>query len=103
MLPNSQHSVQSTSGSEYGGGTSAPQLFSQNELNDLIRDLNLSKQASELLASRLKENNFTKCHNYNIQNTKNEILPFFSENEELFYCKNISKLLLDMSLKAALH
>ncbi|CAG9792218.1 unnamed protein product [Diatraea saccharalis] len=57
MLPNSQHSVKSTSGSEYNGATSAPQLFSQNELSDLIGDLNLSKQASELLASRLKEKN----------------------------------------------
>ena len=34
-----------------------PQLFSQNELNDLARDLNLSKESSELLASRLKEKN----------------------------------------------
>ena len=29
--------------------------FSQNELNDLVRDLSLSKSSSELLASRLKE------------------------------------------------
>ena len=32
------------------------QLFSQSELNDLVRDLSLSKESSELLASRLKEN-----------------------------------------------
>ena len=32
-----------------------PHPFSQNELNDLVRDLNLSKPSSELLASRLKE------------------------------------------------
>ena len=32
--------------------SSLPQLFSQEELNDLIRDLNLSKEFSELLASR---------------------------------------------------
>ena len=31
------------------------QLFSQGKLNDLIKDLNLSKESSELLASRLKE------------------------------------------------
>ena len=34
-----------------------PQLFSQSELNDLLRDLSLSKESSELLASRLKEKN----------------------------------------------
>jgi len=33
----------------------SPQLFSQGELNDLARDLILSKESSELLASRLKE------------------------------------------------
>ena len=32
-----------------------PHRFSQNEFNDLVRDLNLSKSSSELLASRLKE------------------------------------------------
>ena len=32
-----------------------PHPFSQNELNDLVRDLNLSKSSSELLASRSKE------------------------------------------------
>ena len=32
-----------------------PLLFNQSELNDLVRDLNLSKHASELLASRLQE------------------------------------------------
>ena len=30
-----------------------PQCFSQIELNDLVRDLGLSKQAAEVLASRL--------------------------------------------------
>ena len=34
-----------------------PQKFSQNELNDLVRDLDLSKESSELLASRLAEKN----------------------------------------------
>ncbi len=34
-----------------------PQLFSQVELNDLVRDLNFPKNSAELLASRLKEKN----------------------------------------------
>ena len=37
--------------------SSPPQLFYQGELNDLIRDLNLFKESSELLVSRLKEKN----------------------------------------------
>ena len=41
--------------------SSSPKQFTQQELNDLIRDLNLSKQGSELLASRLKEKK-TACN-----------------------------------------
>jgi len=33
----------------------SPQLFSQGELNDMARDLNLSKESSEMLASRLNK------------------------------------------------
>ena len=40
-----------------------PQLFSQGELNDLTRDLNLSKESSKLLASRLKEKKSTSARN----------------------------------------
>ena len=34
-----------------------PQTFNQYELNDLVRDLALSKEKSEILSSRLKEKN----------------------------------------------
>lgn len=34
-----------------------PQTFSQSELNDLIRDLYLTKECSKLLGSRLKDKN----------------------------------------------
>ena len=40
--------------------SSKPILFSQERLNDLIRDLALSKQKKELLASRLQENNLLR-------------------------------------------
>ena len=46
-----EHTVQ-----EFGDHNApAPLTFSQNELNDLVRDLSLSKESSELLASRLKD------------------------------------------------
>jgi len=50
-------------GKESGGSdsdfqtTSHSERFDQSELSDLIRDLNLSKDFSELLASKLKERN----------------------------------------------
>ncbi|GBM67301.1 hypothetical protein AVEN_37081-1 [Araneus ventricosus] len=36
-------------------GSNDPQLFSQSELNDLVRDLGLPKISAELLGSRLNE------------------------------------------------
>ena len=38
----------------------AANLFSQTQLNNLSRKLNLLKEAAQLLASRLKEKNFLK-------------------------------------------
>ena len=46
--------------SEYEESPLSPKQFTQQELNDLIRDLNLSKQGYEFLASRLKEK--TACN-----------------------------------------
>ena len=41
--------------SEYGTDThGTPEPFTQTELNDLVRDVNLPKDAAELLGSRLK-------------------------------------------------
>ena len=43
--------------SVYKENFTIPEQFSQEELSDLIRDHNLSKNASEILASRLKDKN----------------------------------------------
>ncbi|KAF2899354.1 hypothetical protein ILUMI_06819, partial [Ignelater luminosus] len=89
VLSGSQCSIQplGTSESEYAGETSAPQLFSQNELSDLIRDQNLSKQATELLASRLKEKNLLQPEvTITAYRTREkEILSYFSDDEKLIY------------------
>ena len=66
----------------------APQPLSQNEPNDLVRDLNLPKCSDELLASRLKEKNLledsVRISFY--RNRHQEFLPFFSEKNDLVYC-----------------
>lgn len=48
---------QTTSSSAYSHESGGPKLFSQADLDDFVRDLNLSKIASELCASRLKDRN----------------------------------------------
>jgi hypothetical protein len=46
---------ESSEGSEYGTNThGTPEPFTHTELNDLVSDLNLPKDAAELLGSRLK-------------------------------------------------
>ena len=41
----------------------SPEFFSQSELNDLTRELNLSKEAAQFLASRLKEKKIARKGN----------------------------------------
>ena len=54
----SNPALSDSTGSEYEPEEKwKPILFSQEQLNDLIRDLALFKQKAELLASRLRENN----------------------------------------------
>lgn len=76
----------------------APHLISQGELNDLVRDLKLTKDQSELLASRLrgwqllqpnvKITSFRKRHY--------ELSSFFSQNGDLVYCNDINGLMSEL-------
>ena len=72
-----------------------PQLFWQEELNDLVRDLDLSKQSAELLASRLDEKNLL-AHDANVtyyRTREEEFLAYFSDNERCAFCVDIVGLL----------
>ena len=75
-----------------------PQLFNQMELNDLVRDLNLPKEASELLASRLHDNNLlapgTSTTFY--RNREKNLSPYFTQEDSLVYCNNISELVIKL-------
>ena len=86
--------------SEYKESSSSPKQFTQQELNNLIRDLNLSKQGSELLASRLKEktacNQMLKSHFTGIG--KQVFFPFLAKTNDLVYCNNIMGLLFKMKI-----
>lgn len=74
---------------------SAPQLFTQCELNDLTRDLNLSKESAELLGSRLKAKNLlapgTSFSWY--RHREKVLLPYFEEKVSLVYCRDIEGLM----------
>ena len=75
--------------------SSAPQQFSQPELNDLVRDLGLSKKAAEILASRLQEKNLLDSSAKVSYFRKREqiFVEFFSEDMKFVYCHDIVGLL----------
>ena len=77
------------------------QTFNQEELNDLVRDLALSKAASELLASRLHQKNLlsplTKISYY--RHREEDFLPYFAQRENCVYCCDIEGLLKELGLK----
>ena len=66
----------------------------------MIRDLSLSKEASELLASQLKDKNLlqqgTRITFYRTQDE--EFVPFFEEQEEFVFCKDIPSLLMKLGI-----
>ncbi len=68
-----------------------PQLYDQARLNDLVRDLRLSKDDAELLASRLQENNLldnsARVSYFRRRNDK--FLDYFKEEDGLCFCSDI--------------
>ena len=72
-----------------------PRLFSQEELNDLVRDLDLPKVSAVLLGSRLKSRNMLDSevtfswYTYR----EKEYLPFFTKEDDLVYCVDIKGLI----------
>ncbi|KAI6648325.1 hypothetical protein LOD99_12134 [Oopsacas minuta] len=71
------------------------QQFNQSELNDLVRDLDLPKQAAELLASTLKEKQvLDRTVKVSFFRKREELLlPYFSVENKLVYCNDIPGLL----------
>lgn len=69
--------------------------FTQTELNDLVRDLNLSKESAELLGSRLKEKNMLDKDTtyYWYRSREKEFCEYFLQNESLVFCNNVPGLM----------
>jgi len=75
-------------------------LFDQAEINDLIRDFNLPKQSSELLASRLQEKHLLHPGTYITfyLNREQEFFQFFTSSDGLVYFRDLKSLLEAMGL-----
>ncbi|GBP39574.1 hypothetical protein EVAR_26656_1 [Eumeta japonica] len=90
-----------SSDSDFEYDLKALELFNQTDLNDLIRDLGLSKSASEILASRLKERNLvTKETRISYYRTReHNLFKYFAEEDNFIFCKDIPGLMAAMRLK----
>jgi hypothetical protein len=69
----------------------SPQLFTQSELDNVIRDLGLPMEKAELLGSRLKERNLLAAGTsmYWYRSREQEFTSYFSQGGDLVYCCNI--------------
>ena len=74
--------------------TKEPMKFDQGSLNDLVRDLGLSKESSELLASRLRERNLllpeTRVTFYRTRDKS--FRRYFTKEDSFVYCNDINGL-----------
>ena len=70
-------------------------FLSQEDLQDLSRDLNLSEEKSELLGSRLKQLNFLrKGVNISFFRKRHiDLASFFSQRDDVCYCNDIHDLI----------
>jgi hypothetical protein len=69
--------------------------FTQSELNDLIRELLLTKEKSELLGSRLREKNMLASEvkfSWH-RNRKKELQKYYAQEDQLVFCTDIHNIL----------
>ncbi|GFG35237.1 hypothetical protein Cfor_07299, partial [Coptotermes formosanus] len=83
---------ESSEESEYGTCThGTPEPFTQTELSDLFRDLNVPKDAAEILGSRLKGKKLLTPETYVTfyRNREKDLLQYFIQEESVVYCNDI--------------
>ena len=78
-----------------------PHPFSQKELNNLVRNLSLSTDSAELLASRLKEKKLLSDSariSFFRNRHRQQYLSFFSTLKDSVYCADTAQLLLKLGV-----
>ena len=78
-----------------------PHRISQHELNDLVRDLGLSKIKAELLGSRLQQWNLLQddVTTSSFRNRHNQFEPYFSMSDEVVYCSDVAGLMAELKIQ----
>jgi len=77
-----------------------PHILTQDELNDLDRDLELSKSKAELLGSRLKQwNLLEKIVRISSFRSHQQLVPFFRKEDNLVFCYDVDGLMNALGIK----
>ena len=99
-LPDTESDRDSDSDDVYQPDDAEPKLFSQDDLDDLVRDLDLPKTSAELLASRLQERRLlapgTIISRY--RHREQEFHKFFTSEAGLVYCSDVNGLVSHMGM-----
>jgi len=76
----------------------APKLFSQEELHDLIRDLDLPKEKAELLGSRLKQHNLLQSGvcTTTARHRHKKLSSYYKQYDKLSYCDDVNALMTEL-------
>jgi hypothetical protein len=84
---------------DYGDDDDTPKLLTQVDLDDLVRDLYLSKDAAQLLGSRLSEKKLLAPETTYAwyRNREQEFKKFFTMENFLVYCNDVRGLITTMS------
>jgi len=77
------------------GASSLPHILNENELNDLVRDLELSKAKAELLASRLRQWNLLKEDVLvtSFRTRHEHLVRYFTKQNDLIFCSDVDGLM----------
>ena len=97
----SNEDVQNDSEFKPKSSTDKIHRISQDELSDLIRDLNLSKEKAELLASRLQQWNILE-ENVKVsiyRDRQQRFCPFFKKENNIVACCDINGLMTNLKME----
>jgi hypothetical protein len=79
------------------GRSSAPQphILTEDELNDFVHDLELSKSKAELLGSQFKtmESSREKVRISSFRSRHQQLVPFFRKEDDLVFCYDVDGLM----------
>ena len=83
---------------------SGPLLINQEQLNDLVRDLALSKEKAEVLGSRLQQWNLLESGTTisSFRHRNKTLARYYAIDDDICYCKDVNSLMTELGINIIL-